>query len=443
MFKTFTSVCLLAATALANTNADDTTGIFPGDDQWKTGTVVIDDFKDDIFYWMFQSRSAPETDPLVLWLTGGPGCASEVALFYENGPYQFSEDSTLKTNQYSWNQVSNLLYVDQPIGTGFSKGGIHDARSETEVAEDMAQMLRGFLEQNPEFEGRDFYITGESYAGHYVPAISYYLVNNATDVNLNLKGMAIGNGLTDPYEQYPQYAKFSYENGLISKKWEDVLNGGFKACQALIYESQQKGGRILDVAALEYCQILADTCIGNPMSPKFNVYDIRIPCDTPPLCYDFSQSDAFLNRDDVQQVLGVTGRKWVECDSMVHTYLLGDWMLNLMPQVASILDNTDIEVLVYSGDKDWICNWRGGEAWTAATKWAGKESFNSAEYEKWLVEGEAAGEMRQYGNLHFLRVYEAGHMVPMDQPANALAMLTRFIQNDWKLSSEEAFEIMQ
>ena len=439
MYKTFALACL-AAGAVANTNADDTTGIFPGDDQWKTGTVSIDSFDDDIFYWMFESRAEPSTDPLVLWLTGGPGCASEVALFYENGPYQFNEDSTLKVNPNSWNEVSNLLYVDQPIGTGFSKGGLHDAKSETEVAEDMAEMLRGFLVQNPEFEGRDFYITGESYAGHYVPAISYYLVNSASDVNLNLKGMAIGNGLTDPYEQYPQYAKFSYENGLISKQWDDVLIGGFKGCQALIYESQQKGGKVLDVAALEVCQILADTCIGNPLHPAFNVYDIRIPCEQPPLCYDFGQSDIFLNRADVQEVLGVSGRKWVECDSMVHTYLLGDWMTNLMPQVASILDNTDIEVLVYSGDKDWICNWRGGEAWTLATKWGSKADFNDAAYEPWTVDSTPAGDMRQFGNLHFLRVFDAGHMVPMDQPEHALAMLTRLVNNNWTNLSEETTE---
>jgi cathepsin A (carboxypeptidase C) len=150
MYKLISFAGLLTAfVAQANTNADDTTGIFPGDDQWKTGTVSIDSFKDDIFYWMFESRDAPATDPLVLWLTGGPGCASEVALFYENGPYQFNEDGSLRTNPNSWNEVSNLLYVDQPVGTGFSKGGLHDARSEQEVAADMAVMLRGFLEQNP------------------------------------------------------------------------------------------------------------------------------------------------------------------------------------------------------------------------------------------------------------------------------------------------------
>ena len=204
----------LAGIVAANTNADDTKHIFNTDDKWKTGFVNIDTHNDDIFYWVFESRDAPSTDPLVMWLTGGPGCASEIALFFENGPYQFTSptDSTIKSNPNSWNSFANLLYVDQPIGTGYSKGGVHDARSEEEVAADMAIMLKGFIEQNPEYKNRDFYITGESYAGHYVPAIAYYLLTTATDVELNLKGIAIGNGLTDPFAQYPAYATFSYEN---------------------------------------------------------------------------------------------------------------------------------------------------------------------------------------------------------------------------------------
>ena len=293
-----------AGLVAANTNADDTKHIFNTDDQWKTGFVKVDDFDDDIFYWVFQSRNAPSTDPLVMWLTGGPGCASEVALFFENGPYQFTSptDSTIKSNPNSWNTFANLLYVDQPIGTGYSKGGAkHDARSEKEVAQDMAVMLKGFVEQNPEYKNRDFFITGESYAGHYVPAIAYYLLTEGTDVELNLKGIAIGNGLTDPFAQYPAYAKFSYENQLISKKWDEVLNGGFKACDGLIYESQHKyhDNAKVQLAALEFCQILADSVIGNPLHPKFNVYDIREPCASPPLCYDFSQSDTLLNDADV------------------------------------------------------------------------------------------------------------------------------------------------
>jgi cathepsin A (carboxypeptidase C) len=123
---------------------------------------------------------------------------------------------------------------------------------------------------------------------------------------------------------------------------------------------------------------------------------------------------------------------------LVHTYLLGDWMTNLMPQVGQILDqHKDVEVLVYSGDKDWICNWRGGEAWTLATKWAFKDDFGVQDFQEWTVDDSPAGAMRQFENLHFLRVYDAGHMVPMDQPVNALAMLQRFIDNDWDLSKQE------
>jgi cathepsin A (carboxypeptidase C) len=430
----------LTGFALANTNADDVDGVFGDADQWKTGYVSVDEDGDDLFYWVFQSRNAPETDPLVMWLTGGPGCASEVALFYENGPYQFNDDMTLRSNPNSWNNIANLLYVDQPIGTGFSHGGKHDVRNEKEVAEDAAILLRGFLEQNPEYKGRDFFITGESYAGHYVPAIAYYLLNEATDVDLNLKSIAIGNGLTDPFHQYPAYAPFSYENGLIGKEKFLVLEGGFKACQALIYESESgpEAGVKLEVAALEFCSLLMETIIGNPA--KFNSYDIRIPCEKPPLCYDFSQSDTLLNQESVQKILGVpVGTKWEECDMAVHEYLTGDWMLNLMPQVADMLDNSGIDVLVYSGDKDFVVNWRGGEAWSLATKWAHKEEFNAAEVQTWSVNGEPAGEMRQYENFHFLRVYDAGHMVPMDQPVNALSMLQRFISNDWDLSKTTEF----
>jgi len=229
-------------------------------------------------------------------LTGGPGCASEVALFYENGPYQFPEDLSktgpLKQNPNSWNNISNLLYVDQPVGTGFSKAGVaKDAKSEVEVAADMGAFLRGFLAANPEYEGRDFFITGESYAGHYIPAIAYYLTQpEGKDINLKMKGIAIGNGLTDPYEQYPAYPVFSYENGLISKEWDTVMTAGMKACQGLIYEAEQgpKKGLKLEVAATEFCTLLSESVLGNPLKPKFNVYDIREPCGKPPLCYDFS-----------------------------------------------------------------------------------------------------------------------------------------------------------
>ena len=173
---------------------------------------------------------------------------------------------------------------------------------------------------------------------------------------------------------------------------------------------------------LELCQMSMAVILGNPLAPRFNVYDIRKTCPMPPLCYNMSNSDILMNDPAVQSKLGVTGRKWVKCDQGVHTALLGDWLVNLAAKVQAVLES-GLSVLVYSGDKDFVCNWRGGEAWTNAVEWSGQEEFISATYKEWLVDGKSAGALKQYKNLKFLRVYEAGHMVPMDQPVNALNML--------------------
>jgi len=104
-----------------------------------------------MFYWWFESRNSVKDDPVVLWLTGGPGCASEIALFYENGPYKFEADGkTLFRNEHSWNSNANLIYVDQPVGTGFSKAGvIHMNTNEDEISENMATFMIAFLEKYP------------------------------------------------------------------------------------------------------------------------------------------------------------------------------------------------------------------------------------------------------------------------------------------------------
>ena len=113
---------------------------------------------------------------MVVWLTGGPGCSSEVAIFGENGPFSVNDDLSLKRNEFSWNNNANVIYVDQPVGTGFSKAKILDyTHSEKEIADEFYQFLVKFIAKYPEFNSRELFITGESYAGHYIPAISAFI----------------------------------------------------------------------------------------------------------------------------------------------------------------------------------------------------------------------------------------------------------------------------
>merc|ERR1719460_2011931 len=250
MYKNFAATALAIsaiglAAATGQTGSSDKPGPFVGE-KWYSGLVDIDhddNAADDIFYWWFESRNSPKDDPIVLWLTGGPGCASEIALFYENGPYQFEEDGkTLKSNPYSWNSHANPAHL---------------VSNEDEVGDNMAQFLIKFLELYPQLQGKDFFITGESYAGHYIPAISHNLAfKNKDKLKASFKGMAIGNGLVDPYLQYPAYDTFAYENKLIGAAEADILAGGFKACQAIIETG-------IWLAAMEFCQLNVEVILGN------------------------------------------------------------------------------------------------------------------------------------------------------------------------------------
>ena len=406
---------LLVTLVLSVSSAD----IFLNEDHYP-GFVNVTDKGDDLFYWLFKSRSDKSNDPLVFWLTGGPGCSSVMAVFTENGPFQVGSDLNLTRNEYSWNNEANVVFVDQPVGTGFSQGSVLDyATSEDVIASDFYTFVLGFLEKFPEYKGRRMMITGESYAGHYIPAIaSYIYAQNNSDANL--VGVAIGNGWVDPYLQYPAYNTFALENNLIGKTQYYLLEGAFAACQGLIDTG-------IWLAAMEECQLAVTTILGFPLAPRFNVYDIRKQCDYPPLCYDFSPISNFLLRTDVIESLGVKGRSWVDCNMAVHTALLGDWVTDLSSKVEYLLNN-NVTVLVYSGNKDFICNWRGGEAWTSALEWRHSQEFVNATYVEWKEGNNTFGEFKAVENLAFLKVFDAGHMVPMDQPEAALAMLNRFLK---------------
>jgi cathepsin A (carboxypeptidase C) len=270
-----------------------------------------------------------------------------------------------------------LIYVDQPVGTGFSHAGILET-NEDQIAENMSLFLMRFLEKYPQLQGKDFYITGESYAGHYIPAMSWnFIFKHKADLKFNFKGMAIGNGLVDPYNQYPEYNTFAYENKLISTATHLALDGVFKDCQDLIASNQW-------VKAMDECNLGVDMILGLPTKPRFNVYDIREKCAVPPLCYDFTPVDSMMARSDIKTILGVPKRNWQECSKLVHTALLQDWMLSLAPKVTDIL-NSGLDVLVYSGDKDFICNWRGGEKWTNVLQWNGAADYNKQGYKDWMM----------------------------------------------------------
>jgi carboxypeptidase C (cathepsin A) len=254
--------------------------------------------KAKLFYWFFESRSNPTTDPLVLWMTGGPGCSSELAIVFENGPFSVDKTLTLVPNPESWNNKANVIYIDQPFGTGFSPPSLDIVANEREMAEYMYAFLQGFLKTYPVYKNSPFFITGESYAGHYIPALSHAIVianSRGTAPKINLKGVAIGNGWVDPQVQYSAYAPFSLQNKLVNKAVYEIMEANNAVCQHLINIANDTQSWI---EAEDACSLIMEEAL--KAAPKIdgkqiNVYNIKQPCTIPGLCYDFTNQTQYMN----------------------------------------------------------------------------------------------------------------------------------------------------
>ncbi|GKA58472.1 serine carboxypeptidase-like protein [Tanacetum coccineum] len=365
------------------------------------------------FYFFFESRRA-KGDPVVIWLTGGPGCASELALFYENGPFKLTKNLSLIWNDYGWDKVSNIIFVDQPTGTGFSySSSDQDTRhDETGISNDLYKFLQAFFKAHPDYVKNDFYITGESYAGHYIPALATRINRgnkNKRRIYVNLKGFAIGNGLTNPEIQYPAYTDYALANNIISVSDYDSINTKMPGTNTSICYS-----------AFRTCQRILEDVIYS--TKNINYYDIRKKCEGN-LCYDFSEVEKFLSETSVKTALGVPSSiQFVSCNHTVYEAMIDDWMRNLEVGIPALLEQ-NIQFLVYAGEYDLICNWLGNWRWVHAMPWSGQKEFVAASNVSFIIEGKEAGILKNHGPLTFLKVRNAGHLVPMDQPDAALKML--------------------
>lgn len=394
-----------------------------------------------LFFWMFEKRgSFDENTPFIVWLTGGPGCSSTLALLTENGPCSVNPDGeTTTVNPSSWTEAAHMLWLDQPAGVGFSYGQETDS-NEAMIAEDAYWFFQAFFQAYPEYANNPLYIVGESYAGHYVPSISHriYQGNQAisaaenvqkSTIHLNYAGLAIGNGLTAPEKQYPAYPEMVYNNShgirVVDETTYKAMKEAVPRCTQLIHQCNAGDGFINDFA----CQSAFLVCNMALTSPYqmtgLNPYDIRKKCEKPPLCYDFSHVQKFLNSPDTKRALHVDEKHshaWQSCNYGINMKFHTDWMKDFSGYVAELLE-AGYPALIYVGDVDFICNYIGNKAWTYDLEWSGKSAFQAAEEHEWKSTGKA----RTANGFTFLQVYDAGHMVPADQPENSLDMITNFV----------------
>jgi carboxypeptidase C (cathepsin A) len=388
-----------------------------------SGTITVDGtYKNGshMFFWLFESQNAPRSDPLLIWLTGGPGCSSSLAMFTENGPLHVNLTSgAVYQNAYAWNKNATLLYIDNPVGTGFSYADYTRdmVTDEAQVAAQLIQFMKEFYTFFPQYAPLDLYIAAESYGGHYAPSTAAAMLAEQS-YKFNLKAVAIGDGWVDAAAQYAGYYEFAGQF-LTSSVEMAALRIVYDACMLSLNGPA--------AAAVVACDLYLETVL-QALSFHFgyhvNLYDYTQKCSDGLLCYDFSKVTALMNTAAVQQALGVN-RTWHQCNTAVFIDLLSDQLLDCEKHVVQLLA-AGVRVTFYNGRNDIICNFMGTRDMLLKTKWPGQSLFNSAPT-KTLPWGSAKSTQSANGWLDFVIVDNSSHLVPMTTPASALELISTIL----------------
>ncbi|KAF8698669.1 hypothetical protein HU200_034918 [Digitaria exilis] len=436
--------------------ASITTGTADGSELW--GYVEVRP-KAHLFWWYYKSPQRMSTPsepwPTVLWLQGGPG-ASGVGLgnFQEIGPL----DVDLKPRNSTWLQKADLIFVDSPVGTGYSY--VEDdslfVTTDWEQATDAMTLLKALVKEVPTLQSSPLFLVAESYGGKYAATLGVAVARaiRAGELNITLGGVAVGDSWISPEDFTPSYTPLLLSVSRLDDNAGDEANKRAETVKEQIVAgqwaaSQKSWGDLLGFIATKsgdvdvYNFLLdsgmdpvssVDTSTGSSLSnlqAKNSVQALMYATYLGSQDSDSNTIDGIMN-GAIKEKLKIVPKnlKWVEVSQKVYNALVNDFMKPRINEVDELL-SYGINVTVYNGQLDVICSTNGAEAWVQKLKWDGLKSFLSLPRQS-LYCGQSKGTkafVRSYKNLHFYWILGAGHFVPADQPCIALSMIGSITQS--------------
>lgn len=447
-----------------------------------SGYLNLPGTKKFIHYWFIECENCPQNAPLVFWTNGGPGCSGLLGLLQEQGPFRPEKDLKLIKNKYSWTYLANMVFIEQPVGVGFSysldKKDYHI--NDKQAAYDNLLITLEFLKRFPQYSTVPIYLSGESYGGHYVPMWAKEIIEynklHCNAFKINLQGFLVGNPYIDYYSgtgaevltywghqliPKPLFDKYK-EHGCISS--ETKLHGD--KCQRLVYQIEDIVGKI-NPYAMDYpvCTSAQQTWMSEFMwsNQKRQAKALkekkklkhRFPDDER---YFFNQipsvreyrpcidkfTKAYLNQPAVKKALHVKESiTWLECTDKVH-YSMLDQNMRIEKYFHSILNDKtipDFRILVFSGDNDAICGTVGTQRWIWDLGYDVKSMWKP-----YYVTNQVAGYITHFGTpidtssrsrFTFATVSFAGHEVPTYKPGVAYYLFKAFLNNEYNFKKLE------
>ncbi|KAF5766710.1 putative peptidase S10, serine carboxypeptidase, alpha/Beta hydrolase [Helianthus annuus] len=411
----------------------------------ETGYVGVDEHEDvQLFYYFIRSESNPKHDPVMLWITGGPGCSSISGLLYEIGPIQFEAMHyngslpTLILTPNSWTKMASIIFLDIPVGTGFSYARTTRASHSTDIqlCDHAYEFMRKWFESHPEFVSNPFYVAGDSYSGNPVPIITQ-LISDGNEAGklpyINLKGYVLGNPVTFP-EESNYKIRFANGMGLIS---DELYKSLFHTCHGEYRSEYISASNIGCHQNLEFYQecidgiqephVLEPYC-GDPMqlikAPTHKQLNEHHPLSSSNCrVYRTKLVYYWILEASVREALHTregTIREWIRCSDLNFTRTVYD----IRPYHQN-LSKKGYRSLIYSGDHDMVIPHQSTQAWIRDLNYSVIDQWRS-----WKLNGQIAGYTERYSNMMtYATVKGGGHTAPEYKPEECVAMFKRWISN--------------
>ncbi|XP_018325890.1 venom serine carboxypeptidase-like [Agrilus planipennis] len=347
-----------------------------------------------------------------------------VALFVQNGPFKLTSNNSVQFRQESWTKNHSVLYIDNPVGTGFSftqddAGFVRDGNS---TGADIYEALVQFFKLFPELRKNKFFMAGESYAGKFIPAVSHVILekNPKAEVPINLVGVVIGGAICDPVNQL-YYDEYLYQIGLIDLNGKTQFREQEEEIISLIKNEQWS--QALDAYRLLINANLTTATLFMNLTGFTSTFNYLVPNNTG-LLSEIGRLSQYLQNPNVKNAIHVGNSSFNIINNTVQLKLTDDYMKSIAPWLSELMDN--VQVLIYSGQLDILFPYSLVENYLRQLTFKDVQLYKNAKREIWLVDNEVAGYKKHAGKFTEVLVRNAGHLSIVDQPKWLLNLIMNF-----------------
>lgn len=393
-----------------------------------------------MFYWVYEHKDV-DNKPLIMWLQGGPGASSTgFGNFMEIGPL----DIDLKPRKFTWLSQASLLFVDNPVGSGYSyvtSEAAYTTNVQT-IAKDLLTMLKKVMNRKPNMQKIPFYIFAESYGGKMAAAFSLLLLEaiQRGEINCQFEGIGMGDSWIDPVASVKSWGPFLLLMSLIDSEGYVQVDNAASNVTEMVKKGQFVKATLMwrltetIVAKLTSGVNWYNVMKWSPQEALFSVPYINASMDVKSLYMthvgplNLDKLSALMN-GPIRAKLGIIPKNvtWGAQSGQVFQKQVKEFMKPVVKTVNELIKYKKLKVVVYSGQLDLIVATLGTEFWVSQLDIAKKLQNEKRNVIINPYTSVPLGYVKGICNFDFYWILNAGHMIPSDNPSGGFEMLRRIL----------------